>query len=534
MRTIGLRMITAIVLVCASTVGASGQQPITIDQPATAFELSVTDAGVPAGAPGVTISRLPTHIDPSQVEPDDGVWTLHPQPSFWTVGNDRLEVSWTGLTPGSATVLLVAGRPGVEYRNGFEFGENVQMDQSRVGNAVSIGADGAIFGGRGLYIEVNDGTGSIAIDVPCCDQSDSNSSGSQAYVDVEDPPAGGGTITFPEIAEIATVIATYDQHDDLLAELQVRALESGPEMRLVGHGNSSLTEGTWFGIDYDTTMKVRLDGYYGITKSTILLTIDDRQRASLPEFDTSSREATIHRFGVPEGGSSIDFRLKLDAVELGEADPTPEWQLALAEDFPQVIGPSEFPQWANEIEAAGTLNVNNDALEISLTNPSAWGAYLIDDTPAQADGYNVRFSVDTSLLEMDPSDQMHMLIGYPNSTGNNHLQVRIRRDGGDFEIRADAKDNNGGFNNIPWLDVTRGEHLIEVQWRAASDPTVADGYVRLFIDGQYAGEVTGIQNDQRRIEEIRFGAMGVDDGTSGTIVYDDFASYTASPPDPLP
>ncbi len=43
------------------------------------------------------------------------------------------------------------------------------------------------------------------------------------------------------------------------------------------------------------------------------------------------------------------------------------------------------------------------------------------------------------------------------------------------------------------------------------------------------GSVTGIDNDNGLIEAIRLGVFSVDTGTSGTVTYDNFVSWTGNP-----
>lgn len=521
-------------LVTASLASASPVEIVTIEQPLPTFQLELLAAGVPTGASGVHISQPPAHCALEFALPDSQGWWLDPTAAFWSVGNDRLEVSWSGPTPGSSTVLLVAGRARDDYVNGFETGD-APIDPSTFAGAVSIGPAGAIFGARGLFVDVAGGNGFAGVPAPCCNHENGNASGSQVHVVIERPPGGPGTIQWPTDYEPVTMILATDENGAPLAELQVAAFDSNAAIRAVAYGNAQTVTGDWFEVAYDALTKLRFDSYLGGETSTLVLGLDDLVLQMLSGFSTSGRHLTSYRYGAIAGSSSVGFRYRMDDLRIGQAGRTPEWQLALEDAFTNRLAAVPTSAWAEISEAAGDLRTtDSQELEIAITNPAAWAAFLRDSRPLAATGYSVRFEVDTGLLSMTAGDQMHILVGYPDDpVAGNHLQVRIRPAGDAFEIRADAKDNLGGAHNIAWSAVGRGVHLVEVQWRAASGD-VADGYVRLFLDGQLAGEATGIANGEQVIKAIRFGALGVDDGTSGNLVFDDFVSWTASPPDPLP
>jgi hypothetical protein len=66
---------------------------------------------------------------------------------------------------------------------------------------------------------------------------------------------------------------------------------------------------------------------------------------------------------------------------------------------------------------------------------------------------------------------------------------------------------------------------MELDWRAATAAGANDGGLTLWLDGQQRANLTSINNDARRIDRVRLGAViGIDSGTRGTYYFDAFES----------
>ena len=71
---------------------------------------------------------------------------------------------------------------------------------------------------------------------------------------------------------------------------------------------------------------------------------------------------------------------------------------------------------------------------------------------------------------------------------------------------------------------------VEIDWRAATAPGANDGYLTLWINGLEKATLTALDNDTRRMDQVRLGAVsGIDAGTRGTYYFDAFASRRLSP-----
>ena len=516
------KMFFAALLMGTGLAHANSTYVLEIQQPATSVQIPFQQAGVPSGAFGVSIANAPQYFEPPTLNPSGDEWVLVPTVDFWTAGTDRMIVTWTGPTTGSATVFLAAARAKAETT--YDFEETYPLDPSNFGTAVSIGSDGAILGTAGLAIDGGGGTGYGQVDLPLSHGTGGQSSSGQTHVLIEDPDDTNPQ-TWHDINEHVTILALYNTSDYVIAEAQIAARQLGPEIRLVVPG---MPEGSWHGFEYDTAKIVQLDSFGGNSALIVDgLVIDMKESATTPGIPYA------YRFGNISGSSAVAFRIRLDNIEMGsDGAGDGVWQLSSEDDFNPSIGPTDDPiVWNHTSQAAGSVSTSySGELEIAITNNTAWSSHLRDSSPVQAKRYSVGFDVDTSLLQMGPGEQMHMLIGYPGDpVANNHLQVRLSPSGSDFKIRADAKDDQGIIRDLGWHTVDRGKHRVEVQWRAATEDGVNDGHVRLFIDGAYMGSVTGIDNDNGLIEAIRLGVFSIDSGTSGILAYDNFVSWTERP-----
>jgi hypothetical protein len=104
------------------------------------------------------------------------------------------------------------------------------------------------------------------------------------------------------------------------------------------------------------------------------------------------------------------------------------------------------------------------------------------------------------------------------------LQIGLRYVGG-YQIQAQAVNNQTAYASTSWYPLTDAPHQIAVEWWAASGPGAGNGGLRLSLDGVLLQTVTGVNNDTRRIDQARLGAVaGIDTGTRGVYYFDDFQS----------
>jgi hypothetical protein len=190
-----------------------------------------------------------------------------------------------------------------------------------------------------------------------------------------------------------------------------------------------------------------------------------------------------------------------------------------------------FSAWTSSSVDAGDLSVSAAAALVGSQGLQAFiddnNAISVDDnTPNAEPRYRARFYFDPNSIPMVSGDA-HMIfkafVGAGTST--EVLKIEFRQSGGAYQIRASIADDGSGFTQSSFFTISDGPHSIEIDWRAASAPGANNGGLTLWIDNVQQANLTGIDNDTRRVDTVRLGALsGVDNGTRGTYYFDAFES----------
>jgi hypothetical protein len=174
----------------------------------------------------------------------------------------------------------------------------------------------------------------------------------------------------------------------------------------------------------------------------------------------------------------------------------------------------------------------NHGLEVNVAVPDRSAAFVQTNHPSAEATYRVRFSVNLRRLAIGEGEEVDLFAAYdgadpvpPTLSGNALLRVVVRRSGGVNLLTAFARRDNGTEAEIPAaVPLAHGWRVIELDWaRAAAGSN--NGRLGLWVDGTARAGLTGLDNDASGINYARWGTVnGVDPGTSGTILLDDFAS----------
>ena len=155
--------------------------------------------------------------------------------------------------------------------------------------------------------------------------------------------------------------------------------------------------------------------------------------------------------------------------------------------------------------------------------------YVIDDTPVTEPRYRARFYFDPNSIPMGSGDNHYIFYGY-SGTSTVVMRVQFRFSSGSYQLRAALRNDASTWTNTGWFTISDAPHPIEIDWRAATAAGANNGGLTLWIDGTQRANLTGVDNDTRRIDRVRLGAVaGIDTRTRGTYYFDAFESRRQTP-----
>jgi hypothetical protein len=153
------------------------------------------------------------------------------------------------------------------------------------------------------------------------------------------------------------------------------------------------------------------------------------------------------------------------------------------------------------------------------------GLYVQDDTPNDEDRYRARFYFDTN--GFDPGEaQQHfrarLFIAFEENPTRRLAAVVLRRMDGAYAIRGRLRQADGSQLDTPFLPVSDGPHVVEIDWKRAAGGS-APGWLRMTVDG-VAATVRHDEDNPHSVDFARLGALSVKSGAGGTLFFDEFES----------
>jgi hypothetical protein len=186
--------------------------------------------------------------------------------------------------------------------------------------------------------------------------------------------------------------------------------------------------------------------------------------------------------------------------------------------------------WTSNTNDVGDLSVTPAAAlagsqGLQAVIDDATAIYVTDDTPNAEPRYRARFYFDPNSIPMLSGEAHYIFKGFVD-VSTEVLRVEFRQSSGAYQIRAALLDDGTTWiNTNTWYTITDAFHSIELDWRASTAPGANNGGLTLWIDGVQQADLTGVDNDTRRVDRARLGALsGIDAGTRGTYYFDAFVS----------
>jgi hypothetical protein len=151
--------------------------------------------------------------------------------------------------------------------------------------------------------------------------------------------------------------------------------------------------------------------------------------------------------------------------------------------------------------------------------------FVIDDRPTAEMRYRARFYFDPNSLPMTIGDTHLIFQGFTGSGTTLVLQVEFRYQATGYEVRALLMNDAKVWIPTNWIPISDASHSLELDWRAATAAGTNNGGLTFWVDGVQQADLASVDNDTRRIDQVRLGALtGIDTGTRGTYFFDAFES----------
>jgi hypothetical protein len=204
---------------------------------------------------------------------------------------------------------------------------------------------------------------------------------------------------------------------------------------------------------------------------------------------------------------------------------------ALASDliFADGFESGDLSAWTSSTTDLGDLSVNSAAALVGSKGLQAviddnTAIQVTDDTPTTEPAYRARFSLDPNSISMAGGDTHTILLGY-SGTSTDVLKLQFRFRNGNYQVMAALRNDRSAWKNTSWFTISDAPHAFELYWQAGTAAGANDGGLTLWIDGVQRATLSGVDNDTRRIDRVRLGAVaGIDTGTRGTYYFDAFES----------
>lgn len=212
---------------------------------------------------------------------------------------------------------------------------------------------------------------------------------------------------------------------------------------------------------------------------------------------------------------------------------------------------------ANSLAVTNAAALWNTGWGLAVTHDGSTNDVYVSSThPADESLYRFSFRIFPGTLS-SPIVYNDFLIGFVETTTGAEcgasckpwsIPIYLRRQNTYWTIQANTRNDNNlfpGWQNavkicgdastaIPCSSYTFGV-LFEFEYKAATAPGANDGYMTVSRQGVQSQNFTGLNNDERLVKSIRWGAIFQDNAANrppgnGTYYFDEFESYRTAAP----
>ena len=187
-------------------------------------------------------------------------------------------------------------------------------------------------------------------------------------------------------------------------------------------------------------------------------------------------------------------------------------------------------RWSAQLTDSGDLAVSASAALTGSYGMSTLlddnvAIYVTDDRPTGETSYQAQFRFDPNTMRMANGNLYALFFGYTGAS-TQVLRLEVRFAAGQYQVRAALRDDGNLWINSAFFAITDAPHLLHLDWQAATAAGANNGSLAFRINGVLKATLTGVDNDTRRIDRVRLGAvLGIDTGTRGSAFFDAYEAY---------
>jgi PKD repeat protein len=463
-----------------------------------------------------------TEQNPQFSYPTAGTYTVKLTAGNAGGNDDEIKTDYITVTVAPPTDLIFA--------NGFEAGNLSAWSLNSVtdGGDLSVTSAAAMAGAFGLHALLDDNNPIYVID----DSPNPTETRYRArfYFDPNSLPMANGDAHYIFQGLTGTTVVVRIEFRRNQGNYQVRAAAA-----LDGSG---FTSTAWFTIS-DASHFIEIDWRaataVGANNGGLTLWVDGAQLANLTGIDNDTRRVDLVRLGAVGGvDSGTRGTYYFDAFESRRQSyigPDPTVPPPPADIFADSFVSGNLSAWSASTTDGGDLSVTSaaamdgDASGMQAVLDNNTSIYVTDNTPNAETRYLAGFYFDPNSIPMSNGNAHYILQGLMG-TSTVVVRIEFRRNQNNYQVRAAAALDGSGFTNTAWFTITDAPHFIAIDWQAATAIGANNGSLTLWVDDVQQANVTGIDNDTRRIDSVRLGAVAsIDSGTRGTYYFDAFESF---------
>ena len=275
----------------------------------------------------------------------------------------------------------------------------------------------------------------------------------------------------------------------------------------------------------------------GTADGYLTLWVDDQLMESIPNLDNYGEAistAYLGLDGIPTGTTGTIYYDSFESWK-GEhigLDPNgPALQPPLTNMlFLDGFESNSFDPWSWASVDGGNLSISAQAAAIGSYGMQAavhdTNTMGVDyETGSVQSHYSARFYFNPNSIQIPAGHGVYIFAGSDSQESWVNF-LYLQQAGQYYVLFACGKDETtGNWSCTPGTYIPNAWQAVEIEWQTASSPTVHDGYLKLWVDDAFAGNVQNLNNDA---ETMLFAFMGMDStptGTTGTMYFDAFDSW---------